>query len=94
MTTFMAMLLLVPSAMAQDEEETQEETVVQEETTVVQEETLMQEDAMQEEEPVMVESTEPLPASGGLPVGSVFLPAAALLLGSGVLTYAVLRRSR
>lgn len=40
------------------------------------------------------ETTQPLPKSGGLTVGSpaVFLPAAALLLGSGVLTFAVLRR--
>ena len=37
-------------------------------------------------------STSPLPASGGVPVSSVVLPAAALLLGSGVLAYAVLRR--
>src|SRR5829696_6878929 len=35
-----------------------------------------------------------IPKSGGVPVGSVFLPAAALLLGSGVLAYAVLRRRR
>jgi hypothetical protein len=34
----------------------------------------------------------PLPESGGLAAGSVVLPAAALLLGSGVLAYAVLRR--
>lgn len=40
------------------------------------------------------ETTQPLPKSGGLMVGSpsVLLPAAALLLGSGVLTLAVLRR--
>ena len=36
--------------------------------------------------------TEPLPQSGGLVAPSVLLPAAALLLGSGVLAYAVLRR--
>ncbi len=38
------------------------------------------------------EATVPLPASGGVPVGSAILPAAALLLGSGVLANAVLRR--
>ena len=37
-------------------------------------------------------TSAPLPESGGVPVGSVVLPAAALLLGSGVLAYAVLRR--
>jgi hypothetical protein len=34
----------------------------------------------------------PLPPSGGLATPSVLLPAAALLLGSGVLGYAILRR--
>jgi hypothetical protein len=43
-------------------------------------------------EQITTPSTSPLPESGGLAVGSVVLPAAALLLGSGVLAYAVLRR--
>ena len=34
----------------------------------------------------------PLPKSGGPAAGSVLLPAAALLLGAGLLTYAILRR--
>jgi len=40
------------------------------------------------------EMTQPLPYSGGLTAGSpsVLLPAAALLLGSGILTFAVLIR--
>lgn len=43
-----------------------------------------------------IEKTQegPLPSSGGVAVGSVLLPAAALLVGSGVLAYAVLRRRR
>ncbi|MDQ3913570.1 MAG: hypothetical protein M3305_17720 [Actinomycetota bacterium] len=44
---------------------------------------------------IMQESTvkveEPLPSSGGV-TPAVLLPAAALLMGSGVLAYAVLRR--
>jgi hypothetical protein len=60
-----AMLILVPTAMAQ-------------EMTVMQEETMMMEGD--------------LPKSGGVPVGSILLPAAALLVGGGVLGYAVLRR--
>ena len=36
--------------------------------------------------------TAPLPASGGLGTTSVLLPAAALLVGSGILAYAVMRR--
>ena len=37
-------------------------------------------------------TTGPLPKSGGLEAGAMVLPAAALLLGCGVLGYAVLRR--
>ena len=36
----------------------------------------------------------PLPSSGGPTIGSVLLPAAALLLGLGVLAFVVLRRRR
>ncbi len=48
------------------------------------------------EETMMMETTQPLPKSGGPVLGnpSILLPAAALLLGSGVLTFAVLRRRR
>ena len=60
-----AMLILVPAAMAQEQ-------------TVMMEETMMME--------------KDLPKSGGVPVGSILLPAAALRVGGGVLGYAVLRR--
>jgi formate dehydrogenase maturation protein FdhE len=60
-----AMLILVPIAMAQEMEQTME---------------------------MQMETTQPLPKSGGVPVGSMLLPAAALLVGGGVLGYAVLRR--
>jgi len=60
-----AMLILVPTAMAQTEMT------------------------------VEMESTQPLPKSGGVPIGSsVLLPTAALLVGGGLLGYAVLRRRR
>ena len=39
-----------------------------------------------------IESTQPLPTSGGFEFGSLLVPSIALLLGSGVLAYAVLRR--
>ena len=70
MAALVAMLILVPTAMAQDE------------MTMMMEETMM------------METTQPLPKSGGPAIGStsVLLPAAALLLGSGVLAFAVLRR--
>ncbi len=57
--------------------------------------TAMAQDTMMMEETMMMEKTmmeKDLPKSGGPAVGSVLLPAAALLLGSGVLAYAVLRR--
>ncbi len=62
-----AMLILVPTAMAQE--------TMMESTTMV-EQTMMEED---------------LPPSGG-PSPSVLLPAGALLLGTGVLAFAILRR--
>jgi len=61
-----AMLILVPTAMAQD--------------------TMM----MEKETTTMMEGD--LPKSGGVPVGATLLPAAALLVGGGILGYAVLRR--
>jgi hypothetical protein len=62
-TALVAMMLLVPTAFAQQMEMTRK-----------------------------VEATAPLPPSGGPGVGTLVLPAAALLIGSGVLAYAVLRR--
>jgi len=46
------------------------------------------------EKEMKMEGTAPLPPSGGPSIGfgTVALPAAALLLGAGVLGYAVLRR--
>ena len=46
------------------------------------------------EQTVMRETTQPLPASGGMLITdpALVLPAVALLLGSGILGYAVLRR--
>jgi hypothetical protein len=66
MVALVAMLILVPTAMAQD--------------------TMM----MEKETTVTMEGD--LPKSGGVPVGSILLPAAALLVGGGIVGYAVLRR--
>ena len=52
----------------------------------------MAQGTMMMEETMMMQKTQPLPSSGGPAVGSILLPAAALLVGSGVLAYAVLRR--
>jgi hypothetical protein len=65
MVALVAMLILVPTAMAQ-------EMTMEKETTV--------------------EMEKDLPKSGGVPVGSILLPAAALLVGGGIVGYAVLRR--
>ena len=58
-----AMLMLVPTAIAQEQTVTMEATVEKD-----------------------------LPPSGGVAPGSLVLPAVALLIGGGVLGYAVLRR--
>ena len=63
-----AMMILVPAAMAQD--------------TVV----------TKAEQTVVDKGKDDLPKSGGPAVSSLLLPAGALLLGSGVLAYAILRR--
>lgn len=46
------------------------------------------------EEQKVMEKTEALPSSGGPAVSSVVLPATALLVGSGVMAYAIMRRRR
>lgn len=80
MVALMAMLVLAPTAMAQDT------TMMMEDTGMMMEETGM----------TMMEMTgsgqmddDDLPTSGG---PAILLPAAALLVGSGILTYAILRR--
>ena len=70
-----AMLMLVPTAMAQ--ESTLPKTGGQEMTAEIKQEVTVEKD---------------LPASGGVGPGPLVLPAAALLIGAGVLGYAVLRR--
>ena len=65
-----ALMVLAPSAMAQ-------ETVVK-----------------KAERTIVEKKEEDLPKSGGPAVSSLLMPAAALVVGSGVLAYAVLRRRR
>jgi hypothetical protein len=76
-----------PKAEEEIEEKAQEQVGVQGEAKV---------EKVGEKKVVSVEETipgyAPLPPSGGPMAGSVLLPAAALLLGSGLLAYAVLRR--
>ena len=78
MVAFMAMLVLAPMAMAQD-------------TTMMMETTMMGggQMTMMEMTGVGQQAGGDLPSSGG---PAILLPAAALLVGSGILTYAILRR--
>ena len=73
MVALMAMLILVPTALAQ------ESTLPK---TGGQEMTMKMEETVEKD----------LPKSGGVAPGSLVLPATALLIGAGVLGYAVVRR--
>ena len=85
MVAFMAMLVLAPMAMAQDT------TMMMEDTGMMMEETgmMMEDTGMMEMTGAGQETDNGLPTSGG---PAILLPAAALLVGSGILTYAILRR--
>lgn len=83
--SMLALLILAPTAMAQDT--TMMETTMMEETMM--EDTSMMEDTMMEETTAGMGAEGDLPESGG---PAILLPAAALLLGAGILTFAVVRR--
>ncbi len=83
----LAMLLLAPVALAQDTTMMMGTTMMMEDTMMggqMMGTTMMMEDTM-----VAGQGTTNIPESGG---PAILLPAAALLLGSGILTYAILRR--
>jgi len=71
------------------QEESTKEEPAKEETTAAQD-TKVQEETVKVEQETTVEKD--LPKSGGPTIGVLALPAAALLVGSGILGYAVLRR--
>jgi len=76
------MLVLMPIAGAQ-------ETTMMMETTMMQGGGQMMGTTMMMEDTMVAGQAGDIPASGG---PAILLPAAALLLGSGILTYAILRR--
>jgi hypothetical protein len=81
----LALMMMAPAAMAQDDT-----TMMMEETTMMMEDTSMgMEDTDMEGTTSGMQDEGDLPESGG---PALLLPAAALLLGSGILTFAVLRR--
>ena len=77
----LAMLLLAPVALAQDTTMMMEDTMMGGQMMGT---TMMMEDTM-----MAGQAATNIPESGG---PAILLPAAALLLGSGILTYAILRR--
>jgi hypothetical protein len=98
----LAMLILVPTALAQDAVPAgDDDPLVPEQNAMVVDEAQLQQIAGEPlpsqqptTEPVPV-AGEPLPKTGGPEIGSawvVILPASALLLGLGVLAYGVSRR--
>ena len=90
MVAFMAMLVLAPMAMAQDTTMMMEDTgMMMEDTGMMMEDSMMMEESMMEMTGAGQQDDSPLPQSGG---PAILLPAAALLVGSGILTYAILRR--
>ncbi len=87
MASLLAMLIVVPSAFAEDEDMEETNGEMMEETNGA-----MEDDEMMEEEtaPTAGEGIEgEVPDTGG---PAILLPAAALLIGAGVLTFAVVRR--
>ena len=86
MVAFMAMLVLAPMAMAQDTTMMMGTTMMMEDTGMMMEGTGM---TMMEMTGAGQMADDDLPQSGG---PAILLPAAALLVGSGILTYAILRR--
>ncbi len=54
--------------------------------------TAMAQETMMMEKETTVTQEGDLPKSGGVPVGAIVLPAAALLVGGGIVGYAILRR--
>jgi hypothetical protein len=93
-SAFVALLVLAPAAVAQDMMEEKMEMKMEEEKKM--DDSMMME--MKKEEPKMEmeekgkEKMKSMPKTGGPEVGMLLLPASALLLCSGILGYAILRR--
>ncbi len=85
-------MMMEETGMMQDTGMMMEDTgMMMEDTGMMMEDTgmMMEDTGMMMEETAGMQTGRPLPGSGG---PAILLPAAALLLGSGILTYAVLRR--
>ncbi len=98
-----AMLVLAPAALAQNMVPGDDDPLSPEQNVVVLEEGELEQTVGKQipqqipDEPIdepggQMPNRDALPSSGGLELGSLLVPAAVLLLGSGVLSYAVIRR--
>ena len=85
--SMLALLILAPTAMAQDD--TMMGSTMMEDTAMMEDTSMMEDTAMMEETTAGEGAEGDLPESGG---PAILLPAAALLLGAGILTFAVVRR--
>jgi hypothetical protein len=107
LAVLVAMLILVPAALAQDAVPGDDDPLAPEQNVVVIEDEDALEQAVGKQVPEQIPDEpidEPggpapkegtLPKSGGVATPSALLvPAAALLLGSGIVTYALLKRRR
>jgi hypothetical protein len=86
---FAVAFVLIFVAACNGQEESKNEEPAKEETTAAQD-TKVQEETVKVEQETTVEKD--LPKSGGPTLGVLALPTAALLVGSGILGYTVLRR--
>jgi len=106
MSALVAMLILAPAALAQDLVAGDDDPLAPEQNAVVLDDAALQQAVGAQipdqipDEPIdepggPAPKSDTLPKSGGVVApSSLLLPAAALLLGSGVLTYTVLKRRR
>jgi len=106
MSALVAMLILAPAALAQDAGPGDDDPLAAEQNVVVLEKDALEQTVGKQlpqqmpDEPIddpggPAPKNDALPKSGGaMAPSALLLPAAALLLGSGVLTYTALRRRR
>jgi poly-D-alanine transfer protein DltD len=95
MAALLALVILVPTATAQ---EMMDESMMMEETMMMDDSMMMEQSKMEQkmEEPKMMEKKGKMemPKTGGPSPGLLLLPAAALLVGMGLMAGYVVRRQR
>ena len=88
-SAFVALLVLAPAAVAQDMMEEKMEMKKMDDSMMME---MKKEEPKMEMEEKGKEKMKSMPKTGGPEVGMLLLPASALLLCSGILGYAILRR--